>query len=270
MRLRLTVFPATAVVLGLILFSQVASTFDDANAVAVRLIVLNSAEDAQAILDRLKAGDDFAVLAREKSVDPTSADGGFLGKIDPTSLRAELRDALRGLQPGQLSKIVKIPSGYAVLKVLADTETADIENTDRTRQAAVLAQGSVRYDLQVAGLAEAQSALLQLPRPHDWGQDLHAVCEGHRQSWSTTMKQLDVLVDPANKESPLHDKNVKPLDVMQVYVAKSWAAPCIPGRNGGRRSNSLRSRIELPCRRFRRQRVRWKKCSGSPACTNPR
>jgi tetratricopeptide (TPR) repeat protein len=211
---------AAAVVLGLMLFSQVSLTGDDASAIPVRLIVLNSEQEAQSVLDRLKAGDDFAVLAREKSVDATAVDGGLLGKVDPSTLRSELRDALRGVQPGQISKIVKIPSGYAVLKVLADTETADIENTDRARQTAIAAQGSVRYDLQVAGLAEAQSALLQLPRPDGWGQDLHAVCEGHRQSWSTTMKQLDVLVDPANKESPLRDKNVKPLDVMQVYVAK--------------------------------------------------
>jgi tetratricopeptide (TPR) repeat protein len=34
------------------------------------------------------------------------------------------------------------------------------------------------------------------------------------------MKQLEELVDPANKASILHDKNAKPLDVMQVYVAK--------------------------------------------------
>ncbi len=78
--LRRTVLPVAVAVLGLILFSQVARTGDDANAIPVRLIVLNSAEDAQAVLDRLKAGDDFAVLAREQSVDPTSIDGGLPGK----------------------------------------------------------------------------------------------------------------------------------------------------------------------------------------------
>ena len=68
----------TVAVLGLILFSPVARTGDDASAIPVRLIIVNSAQDAQAIEDRLKAGADFAVLAREKSVDPTSADGGYL------------------------------------------------------------------------------------------------------------------------------------------------------------------------------------------------
>src|ERR1700683_2177485 len=89
---RRTAYPLAVAVLGLILFSRVARTGDDANATAVRLIVVNSAEDAQAIENRLKAGADFAVLAREASVDPTSASGGFLGKIDPASLRDELRD----------------------------------------------------------------------------------------------------------------------------------------------------------------------------------
>src|SRR5579871_4438543 len=120
--LRRTVYPVALAVLGLILFSQVARTFDDANAIPVRLIVVNSAEDAKAVLERLKAGDDFGVIARENSTDPTSVDGGFLGKIDPSTLRAELKDGLRGVQPGQLSNIVKLPSGYAILQVLTERD----------------------------------------------------------------------------------------------------------------------------------------------------
>jgi len=42
--LRRTVFPGTVAILGLILFSQVARTGDDANAIPVRLIVLASWE----------------------------------------------------------------------------------------------------------------------------------------------------------------------------------------------------------------------------------
>jgi parvulin-like peptidyl-prolyl isomerase len=40
-----------------------------------------------------------------------------MGDVDPKLLRAELRDALQVLEPGKLSGIVKIPSGYAILKV---------------------------------------------------------------------------------------------------------------------------------------------------------
>ncbi len=211
---------AAVVALGLILFSKVARTFDDANAIPVRLIVLSSDQEAQATLDRLKGGDDFAVLAREKSVDPTSVDGGFLGKIDPNSLRAELRDALRGVQPGQLSKIVKISSGYAILQVMTETEAADLGSTDRALQAAIAAEGSVRIAPLVGGQDEALSLLVQRTHPESWGQDLHTVCKDFRESPSILLKQLDALADPANKQSPLLDKSTKRLDVMNFYVSR--------------------------------------------------
>src|SRR5436305_2085955 len=77
--------------------------------VPLRLIVVNSAAAAQKLRDQLGHGADFAVLARENSVDATSLDGGFLGNVDPTSLRAELRDALHNVEPGQISAVFKLP-----------------------------------------------------------------------------------------------------------------------------------------------------------------
>ena len=218
--LRRKVFPAVLAGLGLILFSQVARTLDDANTIPVRLLVATSAQDAQTTLERLKAGADFGVLARETSVDPTSAEGGFLGKIDPTSLRPELRDALRGVQPGQLSKIVKIPSGYAILQVLTETQAADLGKADRALQAFVSAEGSIRAAPLVGGQDEALSLITRRNFPETWGQDLHAVCQDFRQSPPTLLAQLDALADPANKQSPLLDKSTKRLDVMNFYVSR--------------------------------------------------
>src|SRR5262252_8658307 len=76
--------------------------------IPVRLIVLNSAEEAARVRAELEKGADFAVLAREKSVDATSLDGGLLGKVDPSTLRAEIRTALRGLAPGQISPVFRL------------------------------------------------------------------------------------------------------------------------------------------------------------------
>ena len=218
--LLLTVRPAAAVVLAVTLFSQDSRTREDANAIAVRIIIVNSAGEAQTLLDRLKTGDDFGVLAQEKSVDPTANDGGFMGKLDPATLRAELRDALRGVEPGQVSRIVKIPAGYAILKVLPNAEAVDLENADRSRQAAISAAGSVRYAPDVDGWAEAQSFLTRVPLPDDWGQDLHSICESYGQSFSKAMGVLENFLDPMNKESQLRVKNAAPIDVMQAYVAK--------------------------------------------------
>lgn len=217
---RRTAYPVAVVALALILFSQVARTGDDANAIPVRLIVVNSAEDAQAIENRLKAGADFAVLAREQSVDPTSSAGGFLGKIDPASLRDELSDGLRAVQPGQLSKIVKLSSSYAIMQVLTQAQAADLGKADRALQAAISAEGSIRLAPLVGGQDEAMSRLFQRVMPPGWSQNLHAVCDAYRQSPLVLMKEADALVDPANKASPLNAKSTRPVDVMEVYMTR--------------------------------------------------
>lgn len=62
----------------------------------MRIIVVDAADEAAGILQQLKAGADFAALARQKSTDATAVDGGLLGQVDPATLRPELRDALQG------------------------------------------------------------------------------------------------------------------------------------------------------------------------------
>jgi hypothetical protein len=118
--------------------------------IGVRVLVVDSADEAARILLQLKNGADFAALAREKSTDATSVDGGFLGQVDPATLRPELRDALHGLRPGELSRVVKLPSGYAILKVVTEAGSASPDSASRARQAALSAAGSVRYGPDVA------------------------------------------------------------------------------------------------------------------------
>ena len=77
---------------------------------ALRIIVVNSQQEAQQILDGLKGGQDFSTLAKDKSTDPTANEGGYLGEIEPAKLRLELQDALKGVGPGQLSRVVRIPA----------------------------------------------------------------------------------------------------------------------------------------------------------------
>jgi hypothetical protein len=60
----------------------------------LRIIVVDSPSEAKQILDRLRDGADFAVLAKEKSTDASANDGGYIGKVDPTTLRPELWDSL--------------------------------------------------------------------------------------------------------------------------------------------------------------------------------
>src|SRR5215471_13526739 len=125
--------------LALVLFAPGQEQTSDA--IPLRILVLNSAEEAARARTELEKGADFAVLAREKSVDATSLDGGLLGKVDPSTLREEIRTAVRGLAPGQLSPVFRITSGFAVVKVLAPDELSGIAEYQRARQAAIRAEG---------------------------------------------------------------------------------------------------------------------------------
>src|SRR5436305_1902834 len=158
-----------------------------ASGVPLRILVVSTAAEAQQIATQLKKGDDFAVLAKEKSTDPTAESGGYMGIMDPAMLRPELRDAVASLKAGDVSAIIHIPSGYAIVKVLSPYSVAEMESWNRERQAAVSATGSVKYTPNVSGIGEAESALFRSPKSKGWGQDLRQVCESRKQTYANAV-----------------------------------------------------------------------------------
>ena len=52
----------------------------------LRVIVVDSAEEAQRIVIRLNGGEDFVALAQAESIDPTRSAGGLLGKVTLSTL----------------------------------------------------------------------------------------------------------------------------------------------------------------------------------------
>ena len=160
------------------------------------MIVVASADEAQRLLEDLKGGANFAALAAEKSVDPTGRDGGYLGRLDPATLRPELRDALQGIGPGELTGVVRIPSGYAIVEVLPDTQGIEAPDPNPTRLVAATASGAVRDSLNVGGLSEADSMFLAFPKPAGWNQDLREMCRVRTESIPAILDRLEQNPDP--------------------------------------------------------------------------
>jgi peptidyl-prolyl cis-trans isomerase D len=70
------------------------------------------------ILERVKAGDDFAELAEYYSDDDaTRAKGGDLGFFKKGRMTPEFEEVAFSLQPGQISDVVKTKFGYHIIKV---------------------------------------------------------------------------------------------------------------------------------------------------------
>lgn len=92
---------------------------EDIALIRVSHILLGSEEDANKILDRLKAGEDFATLATLESLHSVSAaqggDLGYIGKGYTTIV--EFEDAAFALKEGEISDVVKSEVGYHVIKL---------------------------------------------------------------------------------------------------------------------------------------------------------
>jgi cytochrome oxidase Cu insertion factor (SCO1/SenC/PrrC family)/Cu/Ag efflux protein CusF len=167
-----------------------ASQNPPAPVVTLRMIVVSTADEAARIVEQLGQGADFAALAAEQSIEPTARDGGFLGTVDPATLRPELRDALRGVVMGGLTPVVRIPTGFAVLKVVPASESAGRPPASQLERLSTSASSVVYAGLSVSGLAEADAVLLAMLRRPGWGEDLQTVCEVRRDSIPAVVERL--------------------------------------------------------------------------------
>lgn len=97
----------------------------------------DAAQTASAVVARLKNGEDFEALAREKSVSASRAAGGDLGRVEPADLNPALAAAIANLRPGEVSAPVAIEGAYRVLMVrerLADEVTAFEQVKERIQE----------------------------------------------------------------------------------------------------------------------------------------
>ena len=181
--------------------------------IPLQVIVVRTAEEAQHVESELQQGSDFGELARQLSIDPTAPSGGYMGTFQPNELRAELRDALRGLQPGQYSSPVHIPSGYTILRIM----TTKGENPDRARSFDLSATGSVKYLANIGGLGEAEAILSRLPKGPEWNHDPANVCDLRTQSLALAAKRSQELLATPQARSPLDEMELRH-GLAEIYV----------------------------------------------------
>lgn len=181
--------------------------------VPVRIIVVSSLEQAEHILHELKHGADFALLARKKSIDATADDGGYMGNVVIATLRPEIRAALLELGPGDISKPVKTPLGYAVLKLLKEVPSNEPAGAS-SGNAATASTGSVRYVFGVGGFNEAELTLRKMSQQPGWDPKPAAVC---RIKQDPSYKQgLEQFLSPQN----VFELAAKPaVDVLNAYYS---------------------------------------------------
>lgn len=85
---------------------------------------------AQAVLDQIKAGADFATMAKQYGQDSTAAQGGDLGWFGRGEMVPQFEDAVFALKKGELSPtLVESPFGFHIVRL-------DDRKTEKTKDSA--------------------------------------------------------------------------------------------------------------------------------------
>jgi len=93
--------------------------FDEEESVRLRQIVVGTEDEARKVLAELKAGADFATLARERSIDAaTREEGGDLGVVHRGELVPELEEVAFALKVGELSDPIQGFDGFYIVQVV--------------------------------------------------------------------------------------------------------------------------------------------------------
>jgi len=121
--------------------------------VKLRHILMDSESEAQAVLARLKKGEDFSALAREKSRCPSSQQGGDLGWATKGMMVPEFENAAFALKKGQMSEVVKSSYGYHVI-MCDDVEAARQLDLEEVRD-------TIKQQLKSEKSEETVSALIE-------------------------------------------------------------------------------------------------------------
>ena len=107
---------------------------------------------AQGVYERAKRGEDFADLAVSYSDAGTALDGGKLGWRKISQLPSVVAEVVPSLKPGEVSEIIRTPSGLNIFKLV---------DTRGTQPAALVSQVHTRHILMQTNAVEDDETVRQ-------------------------------------------------------------------------------------------------------------
>jgi foldase protein PrsA len=119
-----------------------------------RHILVETAEEAAAVVEELKAGGDFAKIAKEKSVDTASgAEGGELGWFTVGAMVPAFNDAAYALKLNTISEPVQSDYGFHIIEITDKREVEDFGSLEDEKE-------SIKEKIMDTKIAEADWAAI--------------------------------------------------------------------------------------------------------------
>lgn len=129
---------------------------------ASEAVVAERRARAEAALNRIKAGEDFAKVAREISEDGNKAAGGMIGLRQADRLPDEFVNVVRPLKDGEVSQqLLRTGAGFHVIKLVQRISPAAAGKATQTRARHILLRPSAQLSAELAArrLAEFKRSI---------------------------------------------------------------------------------------------------------------
>ncbi|MGY3438579.1 MULTISPECIES: foldase protein PrsA [unclassified Marinovum] len=116
-------------------------------------ILVEAEEDAAALAERARAGEDFAELAKDNSTGPSGPNGGELGWFGEGMMVPEFETAVKAMEVGAVSDPVQTQFGWHIIK-LNETRTPEAPALDAVRAEIEAGVREAALDALLAELTE--------------------------------------------------------------------------------------------------------------------
>jgi peptidyl-prolyl cis-trans isomerase C len=147
-------------------YAEATKQMGEEQEVRARHILVETEDQAKAILADLNKGGDFAKIAKEKSKDPgAAAQGGDLGYFSKEQMVPEFAEVAFKLDKGKLSDPVKSQFGWHIILV-EDKRTKPVPEFDKVKdQIETYVQRKAQSDLVTKLRTEAKVEKMDAPKP---------------------------------------------------------------------------------------------------------
>lgn len=229
------------------------------------LPVENSRQEEEAkrlgerLIEQLRAGAPFQVLARQFSQSGSAANGGVLGWLSPALLDDELREVVQRMDKGQVSPLVRTASSYVILamidKRVAGETTASDPKISLAQVFFPIPQGAPPIQQLSAKAAELTAQLKSCREMEDLGRKLNSERSGRRDDLTLSVlpQNLRAIVTslPLNKASAPVNVGDALLVAMVCSREENMVKGGLPTREAMRRTIED-ERLEMMARRYLR------------------
>jgi peptidyl-prolyl cis-trans isomerase SurA len=149
--------------------------------------IKSARKKAEALLERLRDGEDFKKLAVAESGGPQALNGGDLGWRKISEIPGLFVDAVKTLREGEVSDVIRNPNGFHIIQLTGSRRAAGTEMIKQTQARHILIKPT-----ELVSTDQARERLRQLKARIEGGEEFSSLARAHSDDKGSAAKGGDL------------------------------------------------------------------------------